>query len=357
MSNYHTIAELTCDAVLYRDLRPYDSELPTLDDLRDSLGLPPDLLPRKRDAAYGRVLFEVLCRAHERRNDLPLMLLLVVGDSANDRKMAEHLRAASGLPVLAFIGTEQADSEPRMTWEGDTASASRWSLLDEWLDEVVQRFAPDVGALPWTQTALLLDIDKTLLGPRGRNDAAINNVRAEAALHVARELLGPDLDAATFGATYDELCREEFHTLTLDNQDYVVYITLLVMQEVLTLDNVRRGIADGSLADFALLLAAVDAQVPPELQALHAEIHAAHARGDPTTFKAFRYAEFATTVAWMTDGRLVLCREVMEMAQRLAERGVLCMAASDKPDQSAMPSEEQATAGMQPLHRTSAVLG
>jgi phosphoglycolate phosphatase-like HAD superfamily hydrolase len=348
---------LTGDVVLYRDLRPCDSSLPTLDDLRGPLGVPPDLLPRKRDAAYGRVLDELLRQAHERRNDLPLVLMLVVGDSANDRKMAEHLRAASGMPVLAFIGTEQADSEPRMTWEGDTASATRWSLLDEWLNEVVQRFAPDTGALPWTQTALLLDIDKTLLGPRGRNDAAINNVRAEAALHVAHEILGPDLDATTFGTTYDELCREEFHTLTLDNQDYVVYITLLVMQEVLMVDDVRRGIADGTLADFARLLAAVDAQVPPELQALHTEIRAAHARGDPTIFKAFRYAEFAETVAWMADGRLVLCREVMEMAQRLAERGVLCMAASDKPDQSAMPSAEQAASGMQPLHRTPALLG
>jgi hypothetical protein len=357
MSDYHTIAELTGDIVLYRDLRPCDSELPTLDDLREPLGLSPDLLPRKRDAAYGRVLFELLRQAHERRTDLPLVLLLVVGDTANDRMMAEHLRTASGLPVLAFIGTERAESEMRMTWEGDTASATQWRLLDEWLNEVVQRFAPDTGALPWTQTALLLDIDKTLLGPRGRNDAAINEVRAEAALHVAREILGPDLDVSRFSATYDELCREEFHTLTLDNQDYVVYITLLVMRGVLTVDDVRRGIADGSLANLALLLAAVDAQVPPELQALHAEIRAAHARGDPTIFKAFRYAEFATTVAWMADGRLVLCREVMEMAQRLAERGVLCMAASDKPEQSALPSAEQAAAGMQPLHRTPALLG
>jgi hypothetical protein len=122
-------------------------------------------------------------------------------------------------------------------------------------------------------------------------------------------------------------------------------------------NDVRHGIADGSLAEFVLLLAAVDTHVPPELQALHAEIGAAHARGDPTIFKAFRYAEFATTVAWMADGRLVLCREVMQVAQRLAERGTLCMAASDKPDQSAMPSAEQAAAGMQPLHRMPALLG
>lgn len=356
MSNHTTISELTADLVIYRDLQPCDASLPGLAELRASLCLPPGVLPRKRDSAYARVLLELLRRVQVQREAPRLEMLLVIGDTENDRQMAANLRTVSGLPVLAFIGVDQYDAEPVMVWEGDTATANRWALLEDWLEQVARRSTPEGGAQPWAQTALVLDIDKTLLGPRGRGDAPINEARAEGALQVASDLLGTQLDVPAFQQFYATLCRSEYHSLTRDNQDYVVFITLLLARGVLTLDELRQGMADGTLDSFAHLLAAVEARLPAELTALHAEVRAADAAGDPTPFKAFRYAEFAATVARMADGRLTLCREVMDVARTLVARGVLCLAASDKPSEASLPTSEQAATGLLPLHNTPALV-
>ncbi|NJK79316.1 MAG: hypothetical protein HC893_15080 [Chloroflexaceae bacterium] len=357
MTERLTIANLTGDLVVYRDLRPCDPALPGLEDLRAALGLPANLLPRKRNAEYARVMLELLRVVQARRSDEPLQLLLVGGDTDNDRMMAAHLRAVSGLPVYAFLGVDRLDTDPVITWEGDTATANRWALLEPWLDEVAQRYGTPLEQMPWHAAALLLDIDKTLLGPRGRNDGPINDSRASAALDVATDLYGEDLATALFHAFYDTLCQKEFHPLTLDNQDYVVYITMLLAGEVFSIADIRQGMVDGSLATFAQVLTAAEPRLPSVLHELHISIHAAHAAGDPTPFKAFRHAEFAATVERMLDGRLLLCREVYELGQRLVALGSICMAASDKPDEASLPSEKQLAAGMLPLHRTSALIG
>jgi hypothetical protein len=232
-------------------------------------------------------------------------------------------------------------------------------LLDDWRKLVGQHVSPDTGSLPWAQTAVLVDIDKTLLGPRGRGDQPINEARAEAAFRVARGMFGPDLDEQAFYTLYHTLCRSEFDPLTLDNQDYIVYTTMLMASGVLPSRELVADINSGRLATgtpvaFARLLTDVDARIPAPMRSLHDEIRTACAAGDPTPFKIFRTTEFAATVARMADGRLTLCRELMALLQWMTEQGALCMAVSDKPAESALPSEEQAEAGFLPLHRAPA---
>lgn len=358
-TDYLTIASLTGELVVYRNLEPCDATLPGLAQLRARLGLPPHVLPRKRDADYARVIFEMLRHRQAQRSDQPLQVLLVLGDTNNDRWMAAHLRTASGLPVFAFIGDDDLAEEPGYTWEGDSATATRWALLPEWYGEVTGRCAADNGELPWEQTALLLDIDKTLLGPRGRCDDAINEARAEAVLRVAQVLFGPELDVAAFNTIYSIICRSEFHDLTLDNQDYIAYITLLLAQGILPAQEFLAGLQDGRYSTFTRLLDAAGPRIPriSLLSTLHANVAAAHAAGDPTPFKDFRRTEFAATVARMADGRLTFCREVVALARLLVAHGVLCLAASDKPAESALPTPEQAAAGLLPLHHMPARLG
>jgi hypothetical protein len=355
MTEMQAIAALTGDAVLYRNLQPYDSSLPGLAELRVPLGLAPGVLPRKRDLDYGRVVWTIVQQMQAHRSSEPLRALLVVGDTDNDRFMAEHLRTASGLPVLAFIGADRPAEPADYSWQGNTATATRWALLDRWLAEGHSQAALPAAILP--QTALLLDIDKTLLGPRGRNHQAIDAARAEAALLIAQDMLGSELDVSQFEEQYAALCHSEFHGLTLDNQDYTVFMALLATSSVLPLEAVRRGRDNGSLDSFGAVLAASAARMPPTLAALHAEIAAAYRAGDPTPFKAFRYAEFAATVARMRDGRLRLCREVLDFTRHMLAQGTLCLAASDKPAESALPSPAQAADGLLPLHRTAAYVG
>lgn len=344
---YATIADLTGDAVIYRDLEPCDPQLPRLASLRERLGLPDGPPPRKRDAGYARIVLTLVDMMQTDRGGEPLTALAVIGDTDNDRLLAEHLRQVSGRPVYAFIGEDRPVAAERLVWHGETANATRWHLIHSWAAEL------DWRGVDWTRTAVLVDIDKTLLGPRGRSDGAIDDARAEGALAVATALVG-DLDTALFRRTYAELCRREWHRFTLDNQDYVVATALLVTTGAMRLDELRAAITAGALPTFEALLAAVEAAVHPALVPLYTELRTLVARGDPTPFKTFRRAELIATLTRMHDGRITLCGDVFHLGWSLVQRGALLLAASDKPAESALPSAEQAATGVRPLHRTPA---
>ncbi len=339
-----TIYDLTGDAVIYRDLEPCDPALPRLADLRARLGLPAGPPPRKRDAAYARVVLALAEAAQAARGGPPLTTTAVIGDTDNDRLLAEHLRQIGPQSCYGFIGEDRPVAPERLTWHGDTANATRWHLLRGWAAEL------DWRGVDWARTALLIDIDKTLLGPRGRSDGAIDDARAEGALAVAAGLAS-NLDVPTFRRVYGELCRREWHDFTLDNQDYVVATALLITTGAIGLAELRDAIDAGVIGGFAALLAVVEPTVAPPLAALHAELRARVAEGDPTPFKAFRRAELTATLARMADGRLTLCSDLFELCRILAQRGALLLAASDKPAESALPSPEQRAAGVLPLHR------
>jgi len=342
---YATIADLTGDAVIYRDLEPCDPALPRLAELRARLGLPAGPPPRKRDATYARIVRALADTLQAARGSGPLTTMAVIGDTDNDRLLAEHLRQSGSLPTYAFIGEDRPVAAESLVWHGDTANATRWHLIHAWAAEL------DWRGVDWARTAVLIDIDKTLLGPRGRSDGAIDDARAEGALAVAARLV-PDLDVALFRRIYAELCRREWHPFTLDNQDYVVATALLIATGATTLETLRERIENGSLEGFAPFLAFVEPGVHPALAPLHAELRTLVAQGDPTPFKAFRRAELTATLARMADGRLTLCGDVYHLCWNLGQRGALLLAASDKPAESAMPTPAQLAAGLQPLHRT-----
>lgn len=344
-----TIADLTGDVVLYRDLEPCDPTLPRLDDLRAGLGMPGGPPPRKRDQAYARVILALARAAQAARGGPALTSLAVIGDTENDRLLAGHLASLGELPAYGFIGEDRPVAPEALSWQGDVATATRWHLIDPWAAQLEAR------GVDWARCGLLIDIDKTLLGPRGRSDGAIDDARAEGALAVAASL-APDLDVPAFRRVYGELCRKEWHPFTLDNQDYVVATALLVTTGTVALDELRAEVEAGDPGGFAGLLANSAELVPPGLAPLHAELLARVEAGDPTPFKAFRRAELTATVARMADGRLTLCGVLFELFQSLAARGALCMAASDKPAESAIPTAAQLAAGVLPLHHTLAVV-
>lgn len=343
-----TIHDLTGDTVLYRDLEPCDPRLPRLAELRAQRGLPKGPLPRKRDRAYAELVQTLAQHAQLARGGAALTSLAVLGDTDNDRMLAEHLCALGELNAYGFIGEDRPVTAETLVWQGETAVATRWSLVRNWAAQLEQR------GVDWARTALLIDIDKTLLGPRGRSDGAIDDARAEGALAVAAGLVGTRLDVAAFRRTYAELCRKEWHAFTLDNQDYVAASALLIVSGAAELDDLRGGTNGSAPPTFATLLATSASRVRPELAELHAELSARVAEGDPTPFKSFRRAELVATLTRMADGRLTLCGDLFALCQELAGRGALCVASSDKPAESALPSPEQLAVGLLPLHRTPA---
>ncbi len=350
MTTTATIADLTGDAVLYRDLEPCDLRLPRLAELRSSLGIAAGPVPRKRDQAYARLILALARADRHIRAAPPLTALAVIGDTENDQLLASHLDALGELPAYGFIGEDRPVATELLHWHGAIATATRWHLIEAWAATLEER------GVDYPGLTILIDIDKTLLGPRGRSDGAIDDARAEGALKVAHTYY-PELNVPAFRRIYAELCRKEWHPYTLDNQDYVVATALLSVVGTLQLDELRTRFDQGTPPSFAETLAAAITTTPPELVPLYREIATRVADGDPTPFKAFRRAELIATLDRMVDGRLTLCDEVFTLCQQLRARGAICMAASDKPAESAIPSAEQEAAGLRALHHTPAPIG
>jgi hypothetical protein len=212
---------------------------------------------------------------------------------------------------------------------------------------------------------VVVDIDKTAIGARGRNDRVINEARVEGVERTVADLLGEGYDRAAFQAAYDELNQSRYYGLTGDNQDYLAYICLILGAGLFRLQDVIQAVEGGTLHSFEDFITEVQDRraelARSGLTSIHDEVWARVRAGDPTPFKAFRYNEYLTTVARFgalpgvspdafLQRRIAITQEVREAALTLQERGALLFGLSDKPDEASLPNEVQARAGMAPLH-------
>jgi len=362
-----SVSEFLGDNVVYRNLEPVDERLPILDDLRADLGLPADRVPRKSEADYARVIVRILDAARALAGAAqPIERLLFVGDTRlNDGTAFDNICQAGGWPGLAFIGARKGD-EPTVevvpTASGQSVYLSnRWAALYEF-----DRFCAERGLPVDEKAAVIVDLDKTALGARGRNDHVINQARVQAVRDTVADLLGADFDEAAFTAVYGRFNDVEFHPFTTDNQDYLAYLCLVVGGGLFDADRLADDILSGRLESFRAFIEGVDARkadLPGGLAAIHAAIYANVQAGDPTPFKAFRRQEFLTTIARMgclPDSasveelfaeEIVITQEVRAVALEWRDRGALLFGLSDKPDEASLPTAEQAAQGLPPIHR------
>jgi hypothetical protein len=359
-----SLYDLFGDLVVYRDMNPVDSRLPRFEAASAELGLSGAARPRKHEPAYALTMAWFLRRA--RALELPgttLEELIYLGDTVlSDGNAFRNLRAAGGWRGWAFIGAEK-DEALAVAEQDDIYTANRWTALAPFLTWTLQQ-----GAVLDARTAVVIDIDKTALGGRGRNDGAIDRARVTAIEATVAEALGPAFDAASFRRAYVELNHSRYHSFTADNQDYLAYACLMLSAGVSTLEELRTDIAAGRLAAAQDLMARVDLQrdrLPSQvLRELHDDIYGRVKAGDPTPFKAFRRREYLETTAKMGSlpdnvplarrllEEICMTKEVIEIGRWFRSRGCLVMALSDKPDEATMPSAEAAAQGHLPLHRT-----
>jgi hypothetical protein len=228
------------------------------------------------------------------------------------------------------------------------------------------RFVERDGFALDEETAVVIDVDKTAIGGRGRNDRVIDQARVDAVQHTVADLLGPSFDQAAFDKAYDTLRQATYHPFTADNQDYLAYICLMLGAGLSELETVVHRIQEGSMHSFADFITEVQGRrsdlARSGLIPVHDEVWRRFQQGDPTPFKTFRYNEYLTTVACFGDlpgasieevlaKRIVITEEVRQAAIALRERGALTFGVSDKPDEASLPNESQAQAGMKALHR------
>ncbi len=361
-----SVSEFLGDWIVYRNLVPVDSGLPSLAELGPRVGLAPGVVPRKIEMIHSQVMVELL--KHARAIDAPgaaIERLLYLGDTrSSDGMCFTNLCQAGGWPGLAFIGAEKDEAARIEILEQETGTlylANRWAALHEF-DE----YCAANGFPVDESTVVIVDIDKTALGARGRNDHVINRARVEAVRLTVGEMLGECFDAAAFQHAYDTLNQVAYHGLTADNQDYLAYICLMLGSGLYVLDSIVADVQAGGMDSFQRFIDDVEsrsAELPADLQDIHAGIYANVMQGDPTPFKAFRTNEFRTTVARMGNlpddapvdallqDEIVLTQELREIAIKWKAQGAFLFGLSDKPDEASLPSPEGEAEGLLPIHR------
>jgi hypothetical protein len=355
-----SLADFLGDRVAYRNLIPAAPTLPRLESFWQEVGLDGPRAPRKTEPRYAAVVYRFLQAAQAQRGQPPLERLLFVGDTLmNDGTAAKNL--GDHLPVRCFIGADRVAQPEQLNTDGYLMKANRWQGLAHFLAWVqAEGFALDA------RTALLLDLDKTTHGGRGRNDHAIDQARINAVRRTVEEVLGETFDEVAFRRTvYDRLNKPDYHPFTADNQDYKAYISLMVAGQVYPPDCFWDDLEAGRLTGFKQFVTVCDARqgsMSAGLLAAHREVISYMAQGDPTPFKSFRFREYHATIslidylpedtseADLLAHEIVITGEVADLAEDLAAQGVLVFGLSDKPDEATLPPPESAV-GALPLHQ------
>ena len=364
-------AEFLGDRIVYRNLKPGDVRLPGLDAILPRLGLPAGRVPRKHERDYARVVAYLLESARRQdRPDLtskPLKRLFFVGDSELlDGTAFDNLCEVQGWYGIGFIGAETDDPPAAriVTLPSGRALylANRWSGL-----EVFDQHCTQAGLPIDEQAAVVIDLDKTILGARGRNSQLIDRARSQAMEHTIAALMGEAFVPADFYQVYRQFNQAAYHPFTSDNQDYLAYICLMVLAGAVEASRLAEAVTSGEFKDFLQFAWQMDlgsAGMPVEIKRVHSDVFARIQGGDPTPFKAFRYQEYALTVSLMgylpsdspvdvlLNDEIVLTQEVRQAALMWLERGTLLFGLSDKPDEASVPRPDQMAQGFLPLHKT-----
>lgn len=359
-----SLADVFGDMVIYRDLNAVDSRLPRYAEIWHEIGMDGPVPPRKLDMAYAKALARLLTRGQEivHPHGQPLSEILYLGDTMlNDGGAFENLRTLTGWPGWCFIGSEK-DGEPQLTEREGLYQGNRWIALTAFLQLVLKD-----GAALDESTVVIVDIDKTAIGARGRNDKSIDHARVAAIEATLRDAIGPGFNQDEFRQAYGVINAPKYHPFTADNQDNVAYICMMISAGLVRLEDLLEQIASGQLADFRGFMAQIEArssELCREVRDLHEDIYRRTLAGDLTPFKAFRIREYQETVSRMghlpDEAQLAqrlleeICatREVLEASEWLQARGCLMVALSDKPDEATAPSPSLAAQGYLPLHRT-----
>ncbi|NLX42420.1 MAG: hypothetical protein GXY79_02970, partial [Chloroflexi bacterium] len=188
-----TLAEVMGQRVIYRNLEPVASDLPGLGQLWSVAGLQECTIPRKTTREYAHVVWLILEEAQRLRGSgQPIERMLMIGDSArNDGAVARNVGLEHA--TRAFIGLDAPEVPRDCTIQQDVMTANRWDALEDML-----LWLQDTGFACDERLAVLVDIDKTIIGARGRNDRIIDLARVRAAESTARSAIGADLDVEAF---------------------------------------------------------------------------------------------------------------------------------------------------------------
>jgi hypothetical protein len=361
------LADFFGDLVIYRNLEPLDRRLKGLKTSSHKMDVLPDRVPRKQDPEYAKAAVWFAEQAQKLRRGTPkLGEIIFVGDTLyNDGQAYHHMRQHSGWTGSCFIGADRPAESPALSHlEHEVVSANRWTYISDWVGFMLEQ-----GLQLDKRTVAVVDIDKTALGAKGRNDHVIDAARLEGIYRTMDDVLGSGFNRGDFEKQYSELNRARYHFLTEDNQDYLAYICLVLNTRLIDYSDMLEQIESKSLDSFEQFLRVVDSRMMIQslggesLRQVHEAVVTSVRNGDPTPFKRFRRQEFVTTVERMGQlpddagveellaQEITLTQEVCELTEWLRERGCLLLCLSDKPDEASCP-DRYAPPELLPVHMT-----
>ena len=368
MRSYATgsLIDVFGECVVYRSLVPADRRLPTIHDLRERLGLGAGILPRKAQTDYANVVGAILIEARRISGIAGnAAYLIYVGDTIhNDVAAFSNLCREMEWEGRAFIADECSEASKDVQWLADDQQLTQSIQWDDIAS--FKECIADEGFGCDSSTIVVVDIDKTLLGARGRNDRVIDQARQQAAYEVARDALGATLILwDKFAEIYDSVNSPALHVLTEDNQDAVAYTSLLVSCGLFDLVSLRAAVDNGDIVGIQGLVNDVEQRrglLTPAIVRLHDDVREQVLAGNPTPFVAFRQAEFRCTARLMghlpedasrdsiLDEEIAITEEVWTVLKAWKAKGCLVFGLSDKPDEACYPPGAPSDSQALPLH-------
>jgi hypothetical protein len=209
-------------------------------------------------------------------------------------------------------------------------------------------------------TIFIVDIDKTIIGAKGRNDLSITKARFDAIKEIANEIIG-NYDEKKFFEIYQKLNEKKYHSFTEDNQDIVTLLTILFYLDLYPfskfLDEFEKGIHIDKLTFLKTILKKT--RKSSKFIELLKNCILRIENYDQTPFIEFRYKEFEKTIKRMDflndetpqdillEEEIMITREVYEIICKAKDRDAKVLGLSDKPEASSFP---QKGVSLPPIH-------
>ena len=323
------LTDIFGDFIIFRELNPVNKNLPQFERVKKALSL--EKLPRKKDKDYVKVLSYIFSFAGGYKR------IFYIGDTLmSDLSVINSFSRYTDFETFGIITREGELNgfEDR----GNFVLNGKWKNLQN-----VFSFCEKNHFTISEDTVFIIDIDKTAIGARGRNDKAIDRARMDAIKALAGEIFG-EVNKEEFSMIYDVVNKKDFFYITEDNQDIVSIVSFLVYDGALSLEQLGSGEFENTIS----LLSSVkpdNTKLEKYVQTVLVNVE----KGNPTAFPEFRKKEFEKTIlrtdfladetlpSKLLSEEILITGEVYDLALIAKEKGAFVFGVSDKPALSTMP--------------------